>query len=95
MYYTYIYMYIIYIIVYSEGESDLIYARESYSDGSYYEGQKKNNMRHGKGRLIYHTGASYEGEWNYGKMYGYGTLYFANGHIAYVGDWINDKFDGK
>lgn len=28
-------------------------------------------------------------------MEGYGTLYFADGSIAYAGDWKDDKFEGR
>ena len=81
--------------MYTANGSPLDFIKESYSDGSFYEGQKKGSLRHGKGRLVYHTGAIYDGEWCEGKMEGYGTLYFADGSIAYAGDWRDDKFEGR
>ena len=35
--------------------------KENYKNGSSYEGEKKNGMRHGKGRFTYEDGAYYEG----------------------------------
>eukprot|EP01017_Pseudomicrothorax_dubius_P031021 TRINITY_DN3916_c0_g1_i7.p1 TRINITY_DN3916_c0_g1~~TRINITY_DN3916_c0_g1_i7.p1 ORF type:complete len:480 (+),score=89.22 TRINITY_DN3916_c0_g1_i7:102-1541(+) len=67
---------------------------EHYTDGSTYIGTKKNDMRHGKGKLFYINGGVYDGDWNEGRMEGKGVLYFASGNVAYQGDFKDDKFEG-
>jgi len=69
--------------------------RETYADGSVYEGEKQAGLRHGKGKFYYSDGGMYDGEWFAGSIEGYGTLFYAGGQKAYEGRWINDKFDGK
>ena len=61
--------------------------REYYPDGSMYEGEIVDGLRHGRGKFFYRSGGVYEGEWHYGKMDGFGTLYYANGSVAYEGEW--------
>jgi hypothetical protein len=34
------------------------------SCGSKYEGQFKDNMRHGRGKMIWKDGSNYEGDWS-------------------------------
>jgi hypothetical protein len=34
---------------------------ENYQNGSKYEGEKKNGMRHGKGKFYYQDGGLYDG----------------------------------
>lgn len=41
---------------------------EIYTNGNRYEGQKKDNSRHGKGKYIYNDGSYYLGDWIKGKM---------------------------
>ncbi|CAK73287.1 unnamed protein product (macronuclear) [Paramecium tetraurelia] len=70
---------------------------ESYPNGSRYEGQKLNGMRHGQGTFFYQdNGGVYEGQWFENKMHGQGsTLFYASGKPAYEGEWLNDKFQGS
>jgi len=68
---------------------------ETYPDGSVYEGQKRDNLRHGKGTFYYSDGGMYTGDWIAGSMEGFGTLYYAGGSKAYEGEWKEDKFHGK
>lgn len=69
--------------------------KQIYNDGSYYEGQMKENLRHGEGNYIFSQGGVYKGNWNMGKMDGYGVLFYANGKVAYEGNWKDDVFEGK
>jgi len=43
-----------------------------YEDGSSYEGEWKNDMRSGKGKMMYKNNSTYEGNWENGKRSGYG-----------------------
>ena len=64
-----------------------------YEDGSRYEGDVQNSMRHGKGKMTYCGGAVYEGEWIEGKFHGKGVL--RKDDTIYEGDWISGKRQGK
>ena len=68
---------------------------EVYEDGSVYEGEKLNELRHGRGKFFYADGGMYDGEWRQGRMHGYGHLYYPSGEVAYEGEWREDKFNGK
>ncbi|CAD8063264.1 unnamed protein product [Paramecium sonneborni] len=69
---------------------------EVYGNGSKYEGEKLNGLRHGNGTFFYQdNGGVYEGQWFENKMHGMGTLFYASGKPAYEGQWVNDKFEGK
>ena len=52
--------------------------RETYKQGSRYEGEKSKGTRHGKGRFYYDDGGMYDGSWNLNRMEGFGKLYYAN-----------------
>ncbi|MFY7728144.1 MAG: MORN repeat-containing protein [Flavobacterium sp.] len=64
-----------------------------YKDGSVYDGNWKGGKRHGKGIYKYSDGAVYEGEWKQDKQHGTGT--FEQGSVKYVGDFVNDRLEGK
>lgn len=51
----------------------------TYSDGSTYEGEWKDKMRHGQGILTRPDGMRYEGEWANNKPNGQGTLTHPSG----------------
>jgi hypothetical protein len=36
-----------------------------FADGSIYEGSFKNDMRSGKGTMVYEDGSKYSGEWKH------------------------------
>jgi hypothetical protein len=46
-----------------------------------YTGQKKDDMRHGKGKYLYGDGSYYYGDWFKGKMEGNGKLYDTDGNL--------------
>lgn len=70
-------------------------ASEIYTNGNQYTGQKKENLRHGKGKYTYADGSYYYGDWFKGKMEGVGQLYDVNGNLEYEGEWKDDHFEGK
>ena len=66
----------------------------TYEDGSRYEGEWQNNMRHGKGILTWPDGARYEGEWRNDLAHGKGAFIWPDGS-HYMGEWQSDKKHGK
>lgn len=69
------------------------FGKKKYSNGT-YEGQFKNNFRHGRGVYKWNNGESYEGGWVQGKKEGQGTLTFLNGN-KYIGAFKNGNREGK
>ena len=57
-----------------------------FSDGDVYDGEWKDGMRHGKGRMTYSDGDIYDGEWMEDKGHGQCTYIRHDGH-KYVGGW--------
>ena len=50
-----------------------------YQEGSYYDGQWKDNKMHGQGKLYYSNGAlAYEGQWYMDEFHGLGKVYNDN-----------------
>lgn len=70
------------------------YVTEEFKQGSKYEGEKVNGMRHGKGKFYYQDGGLYDGEWRENQMSGHGKLFYQSGRIAYDGEWKDDQFTG-
>lgn len=68
--------------------------KEKYEDGSIYEGNAKDGIRHGKGRIYYADGMIFEGRFDEGVMYGPGVLWYKNGKLCFEGDYKDDKFEG-
>jgi len=66
----------------------------SYPDGSHYEGQWLNGMRHGHGIWSKSDGSTYVGEWEDDKPHGQGTLTLPNGK-KHTGEWRNGKRHGS
>ncbi len=64
-----------------------------FKDGSVYEGSWRNDMAHGKGRLIHSDGDVYEGDWILDKAAGFGTYERTDGS-KYEGQWKNDLQEG-
>lgn len=57
-----------------------------YSNGNVYQGEYKQNKRHGHGRYTYADGSYYEGEWFNHKKHGIGKEVSVNGIIT-EGEW--------
>ncbi|WMJ75543.1 hypothetical protein RCC89_20620 [Cytophagaceae bacterium ABcell3] len=64
-----------------------------FETGSIYEGEWKNNQRHGKGFQKFKNGEVYEGDWRNDKREGSGIYTFRNGDY-YKGEWKANKRDG-
>jgi len=43
---------------------------EHFPNGSTYKGEKRNQLRHGRGRFTYSDGAFYEGQWKENMIHG-------------------------
>ncbi len=56
------------------------------NDGSEYNGESNNGLRHGKGKCSYVDGSTYDGDWVNGLYCGKGTLKMSDGY-KYVGEW--------
>ena len=72
-----------------------------YKNGSKYEGQWKNDKKHGRGVFISQNynnpkliGIKYEGEFNNDKIEGYGVGKYTSGD-RYEGEWKNNKQYGR
>jgi hypothetical protein len=59
-----------------------------------YQGEWKDNNKHGKGTYYWANGGRYEGEWKDDKMHGKGTNYYASGD-RYEGEWKDNNKHGK
>ena len=59
-----------------------------------YEGEYKNNQKHGQGYYQYKDGARYTGNWTDGKRHGMGAKYEVNGDY-YIGNWVMGYREGK
>ena len=70
------------------------YKKQSFSDGSYYEGDFVNGKFHGKGKYTWANGTYYEGEFANGDFNGYGKRTYDDGAV-YEGEFENDMRHGK
>eukprot|EP00913_Durusdinium_trenchii_P025110 g23570.t1 len=77
-------------VVASDGDG---YNYKVFPDGSRYEGQWKDGLKHGKGRFTYPDGDVYDGVWQDGKAHGHGT--YTSKQSKYVGDWQSDLKHGQ
>ena len=64
-----------------------------YKNGLKYEGEIKNNLHNGFGRLIKSEKEVFIGEWKDGKMNGKGIRYHSNGD-TYSGEYLNNIREG-
>ena len=66
-----------------------------YENGEYYIGEKLNNLKHGKGFMLYKNDEiKYYGDYINDKRAGKGKFYWENGSY-YIGEWANDLKHGK
>ena len=77
-----------------EEEEELVTMHEEYTNGNRYIGQKKNDLKHGKGKYIFKDRSYYEGGWKDDMMHGEGQLFFPNGKVEYQGEWALDEPNG-
>jgi hypothetical protein len=64
-----------------------------FHDGNTYEGQTKNGLYNGRGRMTHANGDIYQGSWKDGKANGFGVFIDVNGNM-YKGEWVNDQQHG-
>ena len=61
-----------------------------------YEGEWKDDKKHGQGKVTYSDGAVYEGEWKDGERHGQGKVTYSGGKgKVYEGEWKHDKKHGQ
>ncbi|GBM26579.1 Radial spoke head 1 [Araneus ventricosus] len=60
----------------------------------FYEGERKNGLRHGYGTYYFYTGARYSGEWKKGLKHGKGKFVYPDGS-EYDGEWWENKRHGQ
>ena len=65
-----------------------------YFNGDQYDGEWKQDKRHGTGIYRFKGGASYEGEWMNDKKHGKGRFDWGDGS-TYEGQWKEDHQHGK
>ena len=68
-------------------------ANDQYLHTAQYQGEWKNDKRHGRGTLQKANGTRYVGEWAHGNRHGQGTLWTTkDGKLVkrYQGQWVND-----
>jgi hypothetical protein len=66
----------------------------TYQDGSTYDGQWEDGMRHGTGRCVFMDFSIYEGEFREGEFHGFGKMTWNDGGW-YEGQWLNGEMHGK
>ena len=74
-----------------KGEDNI--KRKEYENGI-YEGEFRNEIREGKGKMIWNDGDRYEGEWKNDNKNGIGIYYYNNGD-KYEGEFKNNAYEGK
>lgn len=62
--------------------------------GNIYNGEFKNSLKHGHGKMEYLDGSVYDGEWQENKHCGFGVMRYDGGDY-YVGYWQNNLKNGK
>ena len=65
----------------------------TFSNGDKYEGNWKNDLKHGQGLSTYKSGDMYLGEFKNNTKHGYGNYFYASGD-KYTGQFKNDDING-
>ena len=68
--------------------------RVEFISGNIYEGEHKNDLRHGIGVFKHSNGDIYSGEYKNGQKSGQGTFIFFNGD-KYIGEWKYNTHNGQ
>ena len=74
------------------GHGVLTYKKDDRFGRISYEGDFKDNKKHGKGTHKLANGVSYVGEFKDDKAHGQGTMKWTAG--SYEGEWKDDKYNG-
>ena len=64
-----------------------------WADGAIYEGNFKDDLKHGYGKYYWSSGNIYNGNWKDGYQHGYAKMTWANGDV-YEGNWKDDVKHG-
>ena len=75
-------------------KGNIVFGRTFFPNGDIYEGEMKDSVPNGKGKLIFKNGESYEGDFKMGEMSGKGTFIFED-KTEYSGGIENGIFNGK
>ncbi len=65
-----------------------------FDNGDIYDGEIQDELRHGKGVMIYADGSNYNGEWTNDLRHGLGSFTADDSAENYEGSWENDKYNG-
>ena len=69
------------------------------ANGNKYDGDWKDDKKHGKGVYNFNNGDEYDGDWKDGKVHGKGVLIYGPNNVhqydEYDGDWKDGKKHGK
>jgi hypothetical protein len=68
---------------------------ESLVEKARYEGNYKDGMKHGVGKMVFPSGDIYEGEWFEDKMNGEGSYTYTKSGDIYSGSFVFDKKHGN
>ena len=68
--------------------------KQTYADGSTYEGGYLNFKKQGQGVISFSNGETYNGHWAEGLKNGSGVYTWADGS-QYIGEWHADKMSGQ
>eukprot|EP00736_Rhodelphis_marinus_P012465 Rmarinus@m.5872 len=68
----------------------------NHSQSCYYEGELKNNVKCGTGKMVYQSGDVYEGGWQDDQKCGHGTMEWENNGAreTYEGQWARGMRNG-
>ena len=61
-----------------------------YEDGSVYEGDWLNDLRHGHGKYTWPNAIVYNGEWKNDSQDGKGQLEIPSAEYRYDGEWVSE-----
>ncbi len=68
--------------------------KEGWASAASYDGDYKDDMKHGFGTFVYPDGSKYVGEWTNDLRHGQGEYTYASGDV-YKGSWKNGKKSGE
>ena len=68
---------------------------EKYEDGSFYLGEKFENIKNGRGFFTYPDGTKFDGEFEDDIISGYGKLFDKDNKLIYDGEWKNSMYHGN
>lgn len=69
------------------------YGTKAWVIGVYYEGEWRNHVKEGRGRITFEDGNVYDGEFKNDMIDGYGTYAYTNGDM-YDGEWKDGQRKG-